>query len=68
MCVVGGYSNNSSSDISEVFSIMLPDSTIAQNVQFGPDKLRSHVVDLSFIVICVHQEIKALFCCITLDY
>ena len=45
MCVVGGYSNNSSSDISEVFSIMLPDSTIAQNVQFGPDKLRSHVVD-----------------------
>ena len=68
MCVVGGYSNNSSSDISEVFSIMLPDSTIAQNVQFGPDKLRPHVVDLSFIVICVHQEIKALFCCVTLDY
>ena len=30
--------------------------------------LRPHVVDLSFIVICAHQKIKALFCHINFDY
>ena len=30
--------------------------------------LRSHVVDISFIVACVHQKIKALFSRINFDY
>ena len=38
--VCSGYSNNSSSDINEVFSTMFPDSKIAQIFQLGPDKLK----------------------------
>ena len=30
--------------------------------------VRPHVVDLSFIVTCAHQKIKALFCRINFDY
>ena len=30
--------------------------------------VRPHVVDLSFIVTCAHQKIKALFCHINFDY
>ena len=30
--------------------------------------IRPHVVDVSFIVTCTHQKIKALFCCINFDY
>ena len=35
-----GHSNTSSSDINKVFSTMFPDSKIAQNFQFGLDKLK----------------------------
>ena len=29
---------------------------------------RSHAVDLSFTVSCMHQKIKTLFCCINVDF
>ena len=35
-----GYSDNSSSDINNIFSTMFPDSKIAQDFQLGPDKLK----------------------------
>ena len=39
-CVTEGYSNNSCTNINNVFQTMFPDSFIAKSFKMGPDKLR----------------------------
>ena len=39
-CVMAGYSNNSNRAMSDLFSVMFPDSPTAAKYQVGPDKLR----------------------------
>ena len=40
MSVCSGFSNNSASNINQVFATMFPDSKIAKSFLVGPDKLK----------------------------